>query len=719
MKLRTRGLHLNPLLSDKGNPMSDIPNLPVNQLKLVVSDAQELAKGMAIADKGGIRHLARHGNKLYAEADGSGATPYKAQIVHDDKGWRGRCSCMAARSRPFCKHAAALLVAWSRDPAAFAVAEAPPAAAAAEPGSETKRAKPKTGKVDANALMRQGIEQTLNLVRELALSGISTISAERVAQIRALAETLRAERLRRISARLLELAGLLDTAVADYGMLDSEAYAAALTDISLSARRVSRHLDGSDPLKPEYVETLIGKTWTKKDRADAGALDLIEYAFTHEITADDYVIRESRFVDLASGTHYSEKQILPAFLAKRTAPKRSYAGFVLRGAGGGRYPGFAPLRLDLAEEGRFDEPAAGDFARVLANALPSVGSALAALAEARKDVFGADSVPVAIRLGSLYAEGERLFAVDDGGDSLLIGGGAATVMAVTQALTQAELKCVLGDLLLLGAMPCLNPLALVIERGGQVDLVPLPAVDQTTLLRQRKHKRSGKRERWIDSARELGVSAAALTLGEVREELADILSEGLSALGSRRADGMVGRLQGLGLAKPAALLSDVALRADPAEKLDDVLRLLQVLGIGLTRLAASKKIDRATLVRSPLHPAIEVLPPDVHLAPADLLAELGSNRLQGHSRAIAIDRALAEYDTDTLAQLAPMLFADGSVCGLVVGRYAAHPELALELAQHALTANAARHRRWTVESAYADQARVAKLTAILLLQALA
>ena len=90
--------------------MSDIPPIPSAQLKLVVTDPDELSKGLAIADKGGLKHLARYGNKLFAEADGSGSTPYKVQIVHDgEKGYRGRCSCMAARTRPFCKHAAALM----------------------------------------------------------------------------------------------------------------------------------------------------------------------------------------------------------------------------------------------------------------------------------------------------------------------------------------------------------------------------------------------------------------------------------------------------------------------------------------------------------------------------------------------------------------------------------------------------------------------------------
>jgi hypothetical protein len=694
--------------------MNEIPPLPTAQLKLVVTDPDELAKGLAIADKGGLKHLARYGNKLFAEAEGSGSAPYKVQIVHDaEKGYRGRCSCMAARSRPFCKHASALLVLWARDTNAFAVSEAAPEPAA-EPGGAAKRAKTKTGKVDASALMRQGVEQTLTLVRELALSGITTMSAERIAQVRALAETLRAERLRRMSARLMELAGLLATAARDYASLDTEDYGAALADLWLAARRVQKHLDG-ETLPLEHVETLIGRSWTKKDRAPIQDLHLIEYAFVQEVTADDFVIRESRLLDLSSGTHYSEKQILPAFLAKRTAPKRSYEGFLLAGASGGRYPGFAPHRLDLSEPGSFQPVAADAVARICDQAMPGVADALARLTEHRKDVFAPDSCPVAVRVNSLMAEGDRLLALDESGDSLLIEGDASAQIALTSALAGAHLRAILGDLLLLGAIPALQPLALVVERSGTAVLETLPAASAEALLGARKRRREpapGKRPRWLDTARELGVGSAAITLGEVREELADILSEGLSALTSRRADGLVERLRQLNLAKPADLLAQVAQHADPAEKIDGVVRLLQVLGIGLSRLAASRNVNRDSLAPSPLHPAIMVLPPKETLDADGLLQELHTNRLVGHSRAVAIDRTLRSFDQSTLARLAPTLFGDGSVSSLVAEHYAAHPDVALDLARNILGQG---QTRYTMKG-WSAPARVARYTAVQVLR---
>ena len=76
-------------------------------------------------------------------------------------------------------------------------------------------------------------------------------------------------------------------------------------------------------------------------------LDLVEYGFTVRKTADDFVIRESRFFDVAGGGHYSEKQILPSMIVRRTEPKKSHAGQVLRDTQASAYPGFAPRRLDL------------------------------------------------------------------------------------------------------------------------------------------------------------------------------------------------------------------------------------------------------------------------------------------------------------------------------------------------------------------------------------
>src|SRR4051812_36981702 len=111
--------------------MANAPKLALNAIKNIVTDSDELSKGTRIFDDKGLDHLSRFEGKLFADAKGSGASPYKVQIQFEDDGSvkKGRCSCMAARSRPFCKHSAALLVAWAKAPEGFAVSDIAPAGA--------------------------------------------------------------------------------------------------------------------------------------------------------------------------------------------------------------------------------------------------------------------------------------------------------------------------------------------------------------------------------------------------------------------------------------------------------------------------------------------------------------------------------------------------------------------------------------------------------------
>ncbi len=692
--------------------MSDVRSVSVAELRTIIADPAELAKGTQIHDKGGLNHLARHGAKLFAEAAGSGSAPYKPQIVFDEKGIRGRCSCMAARSRPFCKHAAALLVAWARDASGFAISEAPVAPEPSLDGGAKKAAKPKTGKVDANALMRSGVGQVLTLVRELASAGVSAIACERAAQVRALAEQLRAERLRRLSARTMELASLLDLAARDYGAFDPEPYAEALGDLLLSARRVEKHLDG-EALKPEYVEELIGRNWTKKDREALSGLDLVQYSFRHSVTADDFMIRESRFVELNTGEHFSEKQILPSFLAKRTSPKASYDGLLLRGASGSRYPGFAPVRLEVGDCGKVEELDQKTLDRVSLHVTPGVGAALAALQERRRDPFAPDAIPVALACSSLLAEAGRLFVIDKDGSALALPKDGDTELLLTSALAEASLIAVFGEIALDGALPSLFPFAVLLRRHGELVLLPVGAGDagEWQIKQRAKAVSSGKRERWLVVARELGVGAGALILGELREELAETFAEGLGSLDRRRAESWVARLNELGLAKPAALMADVASRGDPAEKLDDAVKLHQVFSIGLARLASARAVAVDGLTPSPLHPAIHVQAPEGHWSPAELPGMLHGGRLDRHQRAVVIARSLASYSESELDQLADSLWADGSVTSLLSDAYTRFPPLAYELARGILTSQS-RARSYSTESQWAVGARVSKLTAL-------
>ncbi len=655
--------------------MPDAPKITVAQLRQIVTDAGELAKGTRVVDEGGLSHLARHEHKLFADAQGS--TTYKVQAIWEDKGWRGRCSCMAARSRPFCKHAAALLVAWQRNPDAFAVADAPP------PGTgEPKKKQVKAGKVDAKQLMAKGVEQVAILVRELAVAGAASLAEDRAAQVRALGENLREHRLRRLSAKTIALADLLEVARAKGDDFDQLAYAELLGDLLLTARKLERHI-GGEVLEERHVEELIGKTWTKKDRAAVSGLDLVEVAFLHRETPDGFTIRESRFVDAASGEHYSEKQILPAFLVKRTPPKQSYAGKLLRGAGGGLYPGFPPRRTDLESPGAVESLTPAVLDGVVARAIPSVKAAIAALAEHKRDVFAPDTMPIAIACDMVVADRGRLQLADRDGAVVFLPDDDEVADRLASALAGVALEVVIGDLGLDGALPTLTPLAIVVSgRGGRELRSVGTAIARPTSRKVRVYDESpGRKSNWAFTARMLELSTAAIALGEIREEIADLVFAGLTSVTPRRVEPMAVRLGELGLAKQADLLRQAAAKADAAERLEDIVKLHQVLGIALARLAGAAQIDRDRLAASPMFASVFVRKEAELLPPIEIARKLGRGEVNRFEAAALMGRYYETLPPESLIEQVFPTWADGAASPYIALAARARPEAALAAAR--------------------------------------
>ena len=657
-----------------------IPTLGLPDLKRIVSDPDELGKGVLVFDGGGLVHLARHGGKLYAEASGSAASPYRVSIAFDDKGVaKGRCTCMAARSRPFCKHAAGLLVAWSQAPASFAVAEGPP------PGAEetgTRRRAVKTGKTDASQLMRSGVERVETTVRDLAATGVASLTTARVDEMRSVAGGLRESMLRRLSARMLDLAEVVEPA-ARRGAVDAGRFAEVMCDALLTVRKLEKHLAG-DLLEPRYVEELIGKTWRKKDREPVSGLDLVEYGFSVRKTADDFVIRESRFFDLAGGGHYSEKQILPAMIVRRTEPKRSHAGQVLRNTQASAYPGFAPRRLDL--EGHDAEPLSEGFLEALiARALPDVGAALAAFQEHRRDVFAPDRLPVAVRVDTLLATGARARWLDAGGNALCVPSGEELTEALAAGLRGERLVAILGDVDLDAALPTLWPLALVVRGELGLELGVL-----------REYARGGGRGGTTSGiARAAGASSAAVSLAEVRSELADALVAGLSMATARVIDPLAGRLRELGLEKPAALLAGMPVRADAEGRFDDFVKVYQVLGMALLRLAGAAQVDRSTLVAVPTFESVAVVRTDERIPPREIARRVAAGELGRWDAAVLYATWYEAIPPDELASAIYPTWANGTAGPYVARAFASRGDQAIAAAERALASTRGRVARMT------------------------
>ena len=686
--------------------MADVRRISgLGELTEFVDDRTELSKGAQLFDAQQIKNLARFENRLFADAQGSGAAPYKVSITFGEARTdvKGRCSCMAARSRPFCKHATALLVAWSRSPEAFVTADAPPVAPSA--GGAAKKSV-KKGKAETADLMKAGVEQVSTLIRELALSGVASVSAERPDQVRGLGEALRANGLRRLSARTLELASLLEFAAARTGAFPAATFADLLADMLLTTRKIEKHLAG-EALDNRYVEELIGKTWTKKDRAPIEHLSLVEYAFITRTTPDNFIIRESRFVDLTSGKHYSEKQIVPAFL-KRADPKKSHAGLLLEDASAGLYPGFAPLRIDLAEELR-QTPLTNDaLERLLQIALPDVGAALSAFQEHRKDVFAPELFPVTVKVENLLASGARPQLVDEADRALFLPDDPALEEALAGALQDVKLRAVLGDIRLEGALPTLTPAAVLVETSEGLELRSVRTAEDEQLPRRGNRlpipqSTAGARGSWAEAARAVGASRAAVALAEVRDDLADRFASGLPGINPRAVEPLSARLKELGLEKPAALLDATAQKPDPSDRLDDFVKVYQVLEIALVRLAGAVQVDRGTLEPVSSHPSVQVRRPEPVFAPGEVIERRARGELSRFDAAAHYARYFEDVGAEELLRELYPSWADGLASEFVARTIAVRGPEALEAARGAL---APHHSRMVQRTAVRVLARV-------------
>jgi HEAT repeat protein len=660
-------------------------------LRRLVPDAHELAKGTRLFDDGRLTALVRHRERLHAAAEGSGTVSWQVSLVLGEAPLTvsARCTCPAAM-RGLCKHAVALLVAWARTPGAFAVS-------GTSPEKRSRKRAVLRGPGAPDVRMKQGVTRVAALVRDLAVTGAVAITHERASSVRDLGHDLRDLGLRRLAARTLDLADMLDGAAARRGSLDAMAYADASVDLVLTARRIDRHLATGAPLDERHVEELIGRTWQKADRHPVGPFDLVEYAYLVRTTSDAFVVRESRLVDLRSGAHFSERQVVPLDLVPRTDPKPSRAGAVRVSAAGSAYPGYPPARLDLGELGAAAPLDHAAIERLVAVALPDVEAALLALREHQRDLVAPDVLPVSLRVPLLVSQRGRLRAVDAAGRAVQLPADPGVDAWLVDALAGGRLVALLGDLGVDAALPTLWPLAAVVERAGTFTIVSAIDDDGPSARTLSSGPRARSRTSLHD-ARAAGASPGAIALAELRIELAEALVAGLGALDRRAAEPIAARLADLGLDPEADALRAIAARSaseGPAEGLEGFVKLFHVLGVALRGLASAAVVDRAALVPVPDQASVFVARPDRWLQSAEVARRRAAGSLDRHEAALHLAHHVSGLPLPELVASVDALWADGSASIHVARAFAGRREEALVAAQRVLDGHGYRVSRMT------------------------
>jgi hypothetical protein len=413
--------------------------------------AADYDNGEAYFQQGKVADTWQTETSLHASVAGSGQRPYRVSVTAEGDKLTPKCTCPAHRRRPFCKHVAAVLVAWVRAPGRFVAGEAPPAAPQPKPQSQARRS-PKA-KLDRRQVQLEGLAKVEALLMELTNYGLLSLSEAQVARVADLAHTAESHKLRRLARLVTRLGLMLETARTSQGQVDEAAYAELLSDAWLTTQATRRALE--DPqADPTTLEELVGKTWREKDLDRLEGVRLLELAYETVELDTGFTVDTSYLLSLDDGALYTEKQIVPTRL-KNQARKPSYTG-LLAGAIG-LYPGPEPRRIKLIEMASEAPLADADWQQALAHAEQSVA---ALFQRCQATTANPLATPEAY---ALFAPAQIL--VDGPAVSLLDGEGQAIPLTeggrVVGHLTRQPIAAVFGQLALTAGALQLAPLGLI------------------------------------------------------------------------------------------------------------------------------------------------------------------------------------------------------------------------------------------------------------------
>lgn len=390
---------------------------------------------------------------LHAQVAGSGNKPYRVSVTFSGKTLTPKCTCPAQRRRPFCKHVAAVLIAWARAPERFVMGQAPPAP---KPQSPARRAsKPKA---DKRQVQMEGLDKVEELLVELVTYGLLSLTEAQIARVNDLAHTVESHKLRRLARLTGQIGAMLQAALKNQEQLDEVAYAALLSDAWLTLQATRRALQ--DPAAdPTLLDELVGKTWRESDLERRDGVRLVELAYETVTLKTGFIVDTSFLLSLNDGALYTEKQIVPAHL-KKQARKPSYTGR-LEGSIG-LYPGPSPRRIKLLEISPEAPLTDADWQQALAHAERSVVSLFQQFQTVAANPLSAPEAFAFFAPAHFFVDGANVYLLDDAKQSILLAEG----WRILNTLTRRPVAAVFGRLTLVDWTLHLEPMGLVIGPPG-------------------------------------------------------------------------------------------------------------------------------------------------------------------------------------------------------------------------------------------------------------
>ncbi len=330
---------------DRGSSAEPGRQLELLQIKRWVGETT-FERGLDYADRGRVGQAAREGDTLAAEVEGS--TPrgadeparYRVRVDLEPPVPRATCTCPVRR--PFCKHAAAVLIMWQREPEGFAAAEED----VARPAKPDVSPKPKPSKAAQRQRMRlEELDAVGRMIRDIAGDGIAVRGSQWVEAIPDMLATARRRRQMRLAGLLEQLHKEVSAPASGEAGFDWRRWAELLADLWFTVEAMRQHVEGRG-LDERALEQLVGRTPREAGLARRYEAPLLQLAY--EVFGGPLGTRHdvSYLMDLNSGELFVERAVIPQRRAKSEGLKPSYPAPILAREMG-IYPGYPPLRIAL------------------------------------------------------------------------------------------------------------------------------------------------------------------------------------------------------------------------------------------------------------------------------------------------------------------------------------------------------------------------------------
>lgn len=293
--------------------------------------------------------------------------------------------------------------------------------------------------------IRQILKQVVKILMSVGVDGLEQVDQEVIRELKAVSQGLERVRLRRLSARIGELALHLGALKQGEGDGDGE-LAMTLTDCLQTAKFIKAQLrEGAPEPSREILDEVLECRWTEKDLTVLEDVSLVELAIESHVHAKTHRVDVRHYVVYESGEILIRRQEM-LFPESEDILKPRPSNIPIKVKKGIVFPTFPPREVQLIEFSDRSKPISSKvLEKLVERAAPSVSSTRRRFVKFHDNYFAPMSTPVLLAPQAIVFRGQEAYLMDDKGELLRVDRAeGAQGFALMRAAEKGKIAAVYG-----------------------------------------------------------------------------------------------------------------------------------------------------------------------------------------------------------------------------------------------------------------------------------